>query len=162
MQIQWTRQPGCRIPAGARAPVEAAARALSPAGLQVQVVLAGDALLQRLNQEFRHRDRPTDVLSFRYDGAAVAAAGADPGAEIYVSLPRAVAQAREYGRTRVQEFVLLVLHGLLHVQGHDHHRRVDARRMHAAERAALRQLRRRWRWLDLPPMVAAPARRGTP
>ena len=159
MQIQWSRQPGCRIPAGARAPVEAAARALPPAGLHVQVVLAGDELLQRLNQEFRHRDRPTDVLSFRYDGAA--AAGTDPGAEIYVSLPRAVAQAREYGRTRAQEFVLLVLHGLLHVQGHDHHRRAAARRMHAAERAALRRLARRWRWLDLPPMVAAPARRGT-
>lgn len=155
MRIQWTRRPGCRIPAGARAPVEAAARALRPAQLQVQVVVADDGLLRRLNREFRHLDRPTDVLSFRYAAAAAGPADAGPGAEIYVSLERAAAQAREYGRTRPQEFVLLVLHGLLHVQGHDHHGRADARRMRGAEMAALRRLRRQWRWLDLPPMVAA-------
>ena len=161
MQIQWSRSPGCRIPAGARAPVEAAAARLGPARLHVQVVAGDDALLQRLNRDFRRRDRPTDVLSFRYETAATPAA-AGPGAEIYVSVERAAAQAREYHRTRAQEFVLLVLHGLLHVQGHDHHRRTDAARMHRAERAALASLRRRWRWLDVPPMVAAPVRKGTP
>lgn len=160
MQIQWTRSPGCRIPAGARAPVEAAAARLGPARLHVQVVVADDALLQRLNRDFRRRDRPTDVLSFRYEPATGPAAG--PGAEIYVSIERAAAQAREYGRTRAQEFVLLVLHGLLHVHGHDHHRRADAARMSAAETALLVHLRRRWRWLDLPPMVAAPLLKGTP
>lgn len=160
VQIEWTRSPGYRIPAGARAPAEAAAARLGPPRLPVQVVVAGDALLQQLNRDFRRRDRPTDVLTFRYERAA-ATAGAGPAAEIYVSIERAAAQAREYGRTRAQEFVLLVLHGMLHAQGHDHHRRADAARMHRAETAALRQLRRRWRWLDLPPMVAAPARKGT-
>jgi probable rRNA maturation factor len=119
-------------------------------------VLGGDALLRRLNREFRRRDEPTDVLSFRYDDAP---GGALADAEIYVSLPRAAAQARERGHGPAREVVLLVLHGLLHLQGHDHHTTADARRMRAAEAAALRWLGRRWPALGGAPLVAAPGRR---
>jgi probable rRNA maturation factor len=158
MRIEWTRRPGARLPAGTRSPVVTAAGALRPAALRVQIVLGDDRLLRRLNREFRGLDRATDVLSFHYGPDAAAAEADGPGAEIYISLPRAARQAREYGRSLRQEFVLLALHGLLHVQGHDHHRRADAARMHRAEAAALRRLRRQWNWLDVPPMVAAPAR----
>ena len=160
MRVLFVRAAGCRWPAGARAAVEVAARPLAPRDLSVQVVAADDALLRQLNRDFRRQDRPTDVLSFRYARAA-SHGGADPDAEVYVSLERAASQAREFGRTLRQEFVLLVLHGLLHVQGHDHHARVDRQRMHAAEVETLRRLAPRWRWLELPPMVAAaPAARG--
>jgi ssRNA-specific RNase YbeY (16S rRNA maturation enzyme) len=49
------------------------------------------------------------------------------------------------------------LHGLLHVQGHDHHESGEARRMHAAERAQLRWLARRWPRLAMRPLVPAAA-----
>jgi ssRNA-specific RNase YbeY (16S rRNA maturation enzyme) len=42
------------------------------------------------------------------------------------------------------EFCVLALHGLLHIQGHDHHAAADARRMQAAEARHLRWLRRSW------------------
>ncbi len=154
MRVSFVRGAGCRWPPGARAAVEAAARPLLPRHFGVQVVAADDALLRQLNRDFRRQDRPTDVLSFRYAGAA-SGSQAGPDAEVYVSLERAASQAREFGRTLRQEFVLLVLHGLLHVQGHDHHVRAERQRMHAAEVETLRRLAPRWRWLALPPMVAA-------
>jgi probable rRNA maturation factor len=120
--------------------------------LQVQLVLADDACLRRLNREFRRRDRTTDVLSFLYEAAPPPR---DPGphAEIYVSLPRAREQARERGHALRCELVLLTLHGLLHLQGHDHEEASEARRMRAAERPHLQWLRRRTGWNLLDPLV---------
>jgi probable rRNA maturation factor len=145
-----------RLPRGVRAPLVALAARARPAGGTVQLVLGGDALLRRLNREFRDRDEPTDVLSFRYEETA---GGAPADAEIYLSLARAAAQARARGHATAREVVLLVLHGLLHLQGHDHHTAADARRMHAAEAAAWRWLGSRWPELGGAPLVAAPERR---
>jgi probable rRNA maturation factor len=145
-----------RLPRGTRAPLVALAAHLPPARGRVQLVLGGDALLRRLNRTFRRRDQATDVLSFTYESTP---GGAPAEAEIYVSLPRAAAQARTRGHALGREVVLLVLHGLLHLQGHDHHTAADARRMHAAEAAAWRWLGRRWPGLGGAPLVAAPARR---
>ena len=154
MQAVLVRAPGCRVPPGTRVPLVALAARLAPRQLVVHVIIGRDTLLRRLNRDFRGRDRATDVLSFRYEGAPGRAPG-DPDAEIYVSLERAAAQARERRHGLGSEFVLLVLHGLLHVQGHDHHERGEARRMHAAERAQLRWLARRWPRLAMQPLVPA-------
>jgi probable rRNA maturation factor len=94
-------------------------------------------------------------LSFRYESRP-GKSPQDPDAEVYVSLQRAAAQARQRGHGLAAEFLLLVLHGLLHVQGHDHEAPHDARRMRAAERAQLRWLARRWPRLTLQPLLAAP------
>jgi probable rRNA maturation factor len=150
VRLEFACAPGCRPPSGTREPLVALAGRLAPARLVVQVVVARDGLLRRLNREFGRRDRATDVLSFLYadavrrrpDGRGPESAA--PGAEVYVSLERTAAQARERGHTRAREFVLLVLHGLLHLQGHDHHTPPQARRMRAAEVRALRWLARRW------------------
>jgi probable rRNA maturation factor len=130
------------------------ARRLPPKALQVQLVLADDACLRRLNRQFRHSDRATDVLSFLYDEAPKSG---DPGphAELYVSLPRARRQAQERRHSLRRELVLLTLHGLLHLQGHDHERPGAARRMRSAEVPHLRWLRRRMGWTDLQPLVPA-------
>jgi probable rRNA maturation factor len=147
---------GRRAPRGSRAPLVALAHRLRPADLVVQLVLGDDALLRDLNRAWRGRDRPTDVLSFRYERRP-ARAGAD--AEVYVSLERAAVQAQERGHGVAAEVVLLVLHGLLHVQGHDHERPAEARRMRGAERAALQWLAGRWPRLRMAPLVAPPATR---
>jgi len=156
MQAVLVRAPGCRLPPGTRAPVVALAGRLAPSRLRVHVIVGRDALLRRLNGEFRGRDRATDVLSFRYERAPGRAAG-DPDAEIYVSIERAAIQARERRHGLGSEFVLLVLHGLLHIQGHDHHRPDEARRMRAAERTQLRWLAQRWPRLAMRPLVPAAA-----
>lgn len=132
--------------------LEGLARRLSPSWLRVQLVLGDDELLRRLNRDFRGRDRATDVLSFLYETSRRCEAG-EPHAEVYVSMQRVRVQAGEGGLPLSRELVLVVLHGLLHLQGHDHHTASDARRMRAAEVHHLRWLVRRWGWPRMQPLV---------
>jgi probable rRNA maturation factor len=108
------RQRRRRVDAGRlRRLLRAAARALRASG-EVALVLAGDGLLHRLNRDYRHRDRPTDVLSFP-------GAGAGEGlGDVVISVPTAERNARRLGRSLAQELDVLALHGFLHVLGHDH------------------------------------------
>ena len=87
-------------------------------GLQgaVEVLLAGDATLRRLNREFRGKDKATDVLSFP---AAAEYAGESAG-DLAISLHTAARQAREHGHSLRDEVRVLLLHGLLHLNGMDH------------------------------------------
>jgi rRNA maturation RNase YbeY len=149
---------GQRLPAGVQAPLRALGDRLRPVSLRVQVVAAGDALVRRMNREFRGLDHSTDVLSFVYESQP-SPDRADPDAEIYISMPVAVRQARQRGHALREEFMVLVLHGLLHVQGHDHDAGDDERRMRAAEQRHLRWLVQRWpRWTPRPMLAATRSR----
>lgn len=158
MRLVIVHEAGRRLPPGTRAPLQALAAQSRPAGGRLQLVLGGDALLRRLNREFRGLDAPTDVLSFRYEANP---AGEPAEAEIYVSMARAAAQARERGHALGRELVLLVLHGLLHVHGYDHHTAAAARRMHAAEARGLRALARSWPHLGGATLLGAAAAGGS-
>ena len=99
-----------------------------------------DAELRRLNQQFRKKDYPTDVLSF----PCASEAQNEALGEIAISLARARTQAAEYGHTVPQEIQILMLHGLLHLLGMDHES--DNGRMSRAEK--------KWRVaLGLPPSL---------
>ena len=108
----------------------------------VSVVLCDDALIRRLNRDYREIDRATDVLSFSFaDPADLLEAGRPVFlGEIYLSLETARRQASAARRTPDREVAHLVLHGLLHLLGHDHHAAGERRRMTAAERKLLRAL----------------------
>ena len=86
-------------------------------------------------------DRPTDVLSFALaDGTDEFAL--PPGVprelgDVVVSYPRAVAQAEEYGHSVERELAYLVVHGVLHILGHDHELPAEQAAMRAREEAAL-------------------------
>lgn len=107
----------------------------APSGASLSVALAGDAALRRLNRTFLGQDYATDVLSF----PAQEADGRYLG-DIAISVPRARAQARAGGHPLRAELQLLVVHGVLHLLGHDHARPADRRRMWAAQARALRAL----------------------
>ena len=78
------------------------------------IVFAGDALLRRLNRDFRGKDKPTDVLSFPSQDK-------DMGlGDIIISVDTARVNAARFGRTLDRELEVLALHGLLHVLGYDH------------------------------------------
>ncbi len=154
MKLNLVRAPGIRTPPRTQATLVALARRLAPSWLRVQLVLTDDAQMRRLNREFRDLDRATDVLSFLYDSTPDATDDA-PQAEIYVSLPRARLQARERGHSLGSELLLLALHGMLHLQGHDHEHAREAERMRAAERAQLRWLARATGGRTLSPLVPA-------
>ena len=97
----------------------------------LSIVLVGDTAMARLNRQYHATAGTTDVLSFDY--------GAGHG-ELIISVARAVAQARQFRTTPSRELALYVVHGLLHLQGHDDHTPGPRRRMRAAERRWLRKL----------------------
>jgi len=80
---------------------------------EVNVVVAANAELRRLNRDFRGKDRPTDVLSFP-------AAGKELAGDIAISATIARANARRLGHTVAKELQVLILHGVLHLAGYDH------------------------------------------
>jgi len=85
---------------------------------EVHVLVTGDETLRALNRSFRNLDRATDVLSFP-DGGTLPSGRVLLG-EIAVSLDAARRQAAELGHGEVRELEELVLHGTLHLLGHDH------------------------------------------
>ena len=100
----------------------------------IDVRLTGDAELRALNRQWRGIDRATDVLSFAYDDRARRVSG-----DLVISLDRMRAQARRYRVTAGRELARLIVHGALHLAGHDHHRAGERRIMRGRERAALRE-----------------------
>ena len=100
--------------------------------MSLTIVITGNAALRRLNRDFAGVDAPTDVLSFAAEEAP------DYLGDVIISLPRARAQARSGGHPLIDELRLLVVHGVLHLLGHDHHAPVQKRRMWAAQARALR------------------------
>jgi probable rRNA maturation factor len=88
-------------------------------------LITDDAELQRLNKQFRGKDYATDVLSFPEEG----------GGEIAISFDRAVAQAAEIGHDVEQELRILMLHGVLHLNGMDHE----------TDNGEMRRAEERWR-----------------
>ncbi len=83
------------------------------------IVLADDEELHRLNRDFLGIDAPTDVLSFPASETDPDTGAAYLG-DIILSIPRADAQAQAAGHPLADEARLLVIHGVLHLLGHDH------------------------------------------
>jgi probable rRNA maturation factor len=81
----------------------------------VSVTFLGPAAMQRLNRQHRKHNRPTDVLSF-----ALALPEGRLAGDVYVCRAVAAAQAKEAEVSLKEELVRLVVHGVLHVLGHDH------------------------------------------
>lgn len=89
---------------------------------QIDLVLVSDKKIQKLNKEYRKKDRPTDVISFAYlevtefekeHGEVIAG-------DIFISVNTAKRQAHEKGHSLKQELAILFVHGLLHCFGFDH------------------------------------------
>ena len=103
------------------------------------LVLTGDSQIQTLNRDFLGKDAPTDVLAFPADESDPETGRRYLG-DVIVSLPRATEQAVERGHTVGAEVQLLVVHGVLHLLGHDHAGADDKTRMWVFQAEALERL----------------------
>lgn len=85
----------------------------------VSVLLTTDARIRRLNRDFRNHDKSTDILSFPAllppNSERHAIAG-----DLAISIDTAARQARQFRHSLNEELRILLLHGLLHLAGHDH------------------------------------------
>ncbi len=97
-------------------------------GREFALCLASDRALRQANHRFRGENQATDVLSFPHgDGLHLG--------DILISAQQACRQARRLGHSVDQELRILLLHGVLHLLGHDHER----------DRGRMRRLERTWR-----------------
>ena len=124
---------------------------------EIGVLLADDARLRELNRQWRGIDRATDVLSFPYSGPRRKTRGSGASGspsppvisgDLVISLDRAIEQARRYRVSLGRELARLLVHGTLHLAGHDHHRAAERRIMRLAEARAMRAGRDAVRALD--------------
>jgi probable rRNA maturation factor len=106
--------------------------------VEMTIVITGKAQLRSLNRAFREVDAPTDVLSFATDEQP------RPDTiylgDVVISYPAAREQARAGGHPLEAELQLLVVHGVLHLLGHDHDTEAEKNVMWKAQAAVLKKL----------------------
>ena len=95
----------------------------------VSVSLIDNEKIHDINKQYRNIDRPTDVISFAFlDGEGIDVKklkGNVVLGDIYISIDKALEQAKEYGHDNKREFCFLFVHGLLHLLGYDHMKKDD-------------------------------------
>jgi probable rRNA maturation factor len=106
---------------------------LTEAGIssgEISVAVVTDERMHELNRKYLQHDFPTDVLSFVLDRDEEAHA---LDGEIVASADYAAREAERYGWTTDDELLLYVIHGCLHLVGHDDRTPEDRAAMRAAE-----------------------------
>ena len=108
-------------------------------------MLTDDAAVRALNAQWRGKDRPTNVLSFPAatpDEIARARAGGPPLllGDVVLALETCRREAAEQGKPLADHVAHLVVHGVLHLLGHDHEDDAEADRMERLETAILAEL----------------------
>jgi probable rRNA maturation factor len=132
MIVIQRRVPPRGVPAPARLRRWAKAALGSRRG-ELTVRIVGSAESRALNRRYRGKDKPTNVLSFPYD--ARGALG-----DLVICAPVVNREAREQGKPAAAHWAHMVVHGILHLLGHDHIRDREAKVMESRERAILARL----------------------
>ncbi len=109
--------------------------------VELTIVITGNVQLRKLNRQYRQIDAPTDVLSFDGDTAEVPPYGGHYLGDVVISYPKAKEQAQAGGHPIETELQLLVVHGVLHLLGHDHYSPSEKAQMWQAQAAVLRSIR---------------------
>jgi probable rRNA maturation factor len=97
----------------------------------VSLAFVSDKKIKELNSIYRGQKSVTDVLSFNLEKES---------GEIVISYNRAKKQAKDQHHSTRNEIVFLMVHGLLHLQGHDHESEKDAKKMFTLQGKILKKL----------------------
>jgi probable rRNA maturation factor len=119
-----------------------AAGALEELGMQAEelsIVLVGAKEMAALNEKFLGHEGPTDVITFDYSEGSGGLRG-----EIFICVAEAERQAKEFKTSWQSEVVRYVVHGILHLAGHDDLRPPARKKMKQAEGRLVRELSRRF------------------
>ena len=149
-------QKAIKVPSGLRILIRRACNAVleyehfdDPA--EISVTFVDNAAIAELNNQYRNKPMPTDVLSFpEFDltpGQLPGSEDADPGTglvplgDMVISMEHVAAQAKEYGHSNRRELAYLVVHSVLHLLGYDHlDEGPQKKQMRAREEAILAEL----------------------
>lgn len=89
---------------------------------EVSLILVNLEEIQNINNTYRHKDMPTDVISFENDSDEYLG-------DIFICIDKVYDQAKAYEHSVQREFAFLLCHGLLHLLGYDHMNEVDEKEM---------------------------------
>lgn len=106
------------------------------AGGELSIALVDDGAIQSLNKSYRGMDKPTNVLSFPVPKIG----GGQMLGDIILARETTLAEAAAQGKSPVDHVTHLLIHGFLHLLGHDHKNAEDASLMEALEIKALAKL----------------------
>lgn len=111
----------------------------TPDNCEISIAIVSEDEIAQLNEKYRSKQGPTDVLSFPCDDVATIVADDEPImlGDIIIAPAVAEANAAELGNTIEEELNLLVVHGVLHLLGYDHIEDSDAVVMQERERSLL-------------------------
>lgn len=101
------------------------------------ILLADDALVRDLNHRFRGQDKPTNVLSFPAGEEGAPPERPRQRGDVVLAFETVAREAEAQGKTLADHLSHLVVHGLLHLLGHDHEEPEEAEDMEALERRLL-------------------------
>jgi probable rRNA maturation factor len=110
---------------------------------EVAIRIVDAAESHTLNNSYRGKDKPTNVLSFPSDlpPEILAILPNRPLGDLVICLPVVLVEASEQGKTPVEHFAHLVIHGILHLLGHDHELGdAEQKEMEAIEIGIMREL----------------------
>lgn len=111
----------------------------SPDAVELSIAVVELEEMTGLNEQYRAKEGPTDVLSFPCDDPCAVVEPGEPVAigDVVIAPEVAERQAAEYGHTVEEELNLLLVHGILHLLGYDHEDDDAAAAMQARERILL-------------------------
>lgn len=99
-----------------------ASHKLTLSDYSINIILVNNEIIQNLNQSYRGKNAPTDVLTFP-DGTL------HNLGDIFISIDKVHMQSKEYGHSFERELAFLTIHGLLHTLGYDHHTEDEEKEM---------------------------------
>jgi probable rRNA maturation factor len=119
---------------------EGALSALDKGDHELSILLTDDPHIQEMNASYRDKEQPTDVLSFSQDEGETFVMPVPILGDLVISLETAQRQADERNHPVAAEWRILLVHGLLHLLGHDHIGSIERTEMAQAENSLLAAL----------------------
>lgn len=105
----------------------------------IHLLICSEEEIQNLNQQFRSKNKPTDVLSWKYQKDETIP-DKMPWGEIAICLSITQKQALKNGWSLEIEIIRLLVHGIVHLAGYDHETIEEEKEMLAIEHGLLQQL----------------------
>ncbi|MFL2630423.1 MAG: rRNA maturation RNase YbeY [Thermodesulfobacteriota bacterium] len=87
---------------------------------QIDITFISDYMMKKLNLKYLNKEKSTDVLSFSNEGQDPVLLG-----EIFISLNFAKRNCKENGNSLIKEVKILLIHGVLHLAGYNHKKKID-------------------------------------
>lgn len=93
--------------------------------VEFNVIIVDNDYIHKLNREYRHIDRETDVITFALEDDKTFNPEERILGDVYISIDKAISQSEDYGHSLKREISFLAVHGLLHLLGYDHMEKSD-------------------------------------